>query len=76
MPAITVRRSMRSDSRPIGYCVSTPARMLTAMKLATREVAMPLKRAYTGPIEKMMAEISPETPTATTPSGELRYRSR
>ena len=47
--------------RPTGYCVSTAARMLTAMNVATPDVARPLRRAYTGPMEKMMAEIIPET---------------
>ncbi len=75
-PAMTVRRSMRSDSRPTGYCVTTAASMLTAMKAATPAVPKPLSRAYTGPIEKMTAEIKPDTVTAATPSGEFRYRSR
>ena len=39
-------------------------------------VVRPLSRAYTGPIEKMVAEIRPDTVTPTTPRGELRYRSR
>ncbi len=39
-------------------------------------VSKPLRRAYTGPIEKMMADIRPETVTATTPSGVLPYSSR
>src|ERR1700688_1771988 len=50
--------------------------MLTAMNVATLLVSNPLSRAYTGPIEKMMAEISPDTVTATTPSGEFRYSSQ
>src|ERR1700678_173221 len=50
--------------------------MLTAMKVATPVVSRPLSLAYTGPIEKMMAEVKPDTVTATTPSGELWYRSR
>ncbi len=70
--AITVRRSTRSESRPTGYWVRTAARMLTAMKAATPRGPLPERRAYTGPIEKMMEEISPEAATATTPSGELR----
>src|SRR5882672_1161230 len=49
--------------------------MLTAMKVATLVVSSPLSRAYTGPIEKMVAEIRPDTVTPTTPRGELRYRS-
>src|SRR5271156_115126 len=49
--------------------------MLTHMNDATWWVCNPLNRAYTGPIEKMMDEIRPENVTATTPSGELRYRS-
>jgi len=44
-PAITARRSRRSASMPTGYCVSTPARMLPAMKVATAASFMPLKRA-------------------------------
>src|SRR2546421_6892067 len=74
--AITVRRSMRSDNLPTGYWVTTAARMLTAMKVATPEVSRPLSRAYTGPIEKMVDEIIPEIVTATTPRGEFRHRSR
>ena len=46
------------------------------MNSATPWVPEPLRRAYTGPMEKMIEEIIPETATATTPSGELRYRSR
>ena len=46
--------------------------MLTAMKVATPELPRPLSRAYTGPIEKMVEAIMPDTVTATTPSGELR----
>src|SRR5580658_1432974 len=76
MPAITVRRSTRSDRRPTGYCVTTAARMLTAMKMAMLSVSKPLKRAYTGPIEKIMEEIRPDAVIATTPSGVSRYRSR
>src|SRR5439155_21955523 len=74
--AITVRRSTRSDTLPTGYWVSTAARMLTAMNAATPRVPEPLRRAYTGPIENRMEEIIPDTATATTPSGELRYTSR
>src|SRR3984885_4769909 len=74
--AMTVRRSMRSDNLPTGYCVSTAARMLTAMNVATPDVPSPLSRAYTGPIEKMVDEIIPETVTATPPSGEFLYKSR
>src|SRR5258707_1350406 len=72
--AMTVRRSMRSDSRPTGYWVTAAARMLSAMKVATLTVVRPLSRAYTGPIEKMVAEIRPDTVTPTTPRGELRYK--
>jgi hypothetical protein len=50
--------------------------MLTAMKVATPDVPRPLRRAYTGPIEKIVDEIIPETVTATTPRGEFLYRSR
>src|SRR5438874_9389948 len=49
--------------------------MLTAMKLATCVVPNPSSRAYTGPIEKIVAEISPDIVTPTTPRGELRYKS-
>src|SRR6266581_8604191 len=49
--------------------------MLTPMKAATLVVVRPLSRAYTGPIEKIVAEIRPDTVTPTTPRGELRYRS-
>src|SRR5256885_16361753 len=62
----------RSESRPPGYGGRPAARMLTAMKAATPRGPLPERRAYTGPIEKMMEEISPEAATATTPSGELR----
>ena len=43
--AITVRRSIRSDRRPTGYCVTTAASMLAAMKAATAWVLRPLSRA-------------------------------
>jgi len=42
--------------------------MLAAMKVATFVVSRPLSLAYTGPIEKMMAEIRPDTVTATRPA--------
>ena len=73
VPAITVRRSTRSDRRPTGYCVTTAARMLTAMNMAMLLVSS-RRRAYTGPIEKIMEEMRPDAVIATTPSGELRYR--
>jgi hypothetical protein len=60
----------------MGYCVTTAATMLTAMNAATPPVSKPLSRAYTGPMEKMMAEVMPDMVTPATPSGELRYNSR
>jgi len=50
--AMTVRRSMRSDKRPTGYCVTTAARMLAAMKVATFVVSRPLSLAYTVPSKR------------------------
>src|SRR5580765_5223831 len=75
-PAITPRRSQRSASAPMGYCVTTPEKILTAMKVARATVSRPLRRAYTGPIEKTMELITPANVTAATPSGEMRYSSR
>ena len=37
----TVRRSIRSEMRPIGSCVTQPARMATAMNIETSKVVKP-----------------------------------
>ena len=55
----------------MGYCVVTPANMFTAMNVAMSVVSRPLRRAYTGPIEKVMELITPAAVTAATPSGEI-----
>ena len=53
--AITVRRSMLSDSLPNGHCSNKPPSTSIAINNDTSLTCMPSRLAYTAPIPSTMA---------------------
>ncbi len=70
---IMIRRSIRSESRPIGHCPAAPASAPTAIKTAALSAPSPLTAAKTGPRVQNAPLERPTLNDPTNPTGDIRY---
>ena len=74
-PASTVRRSIRSESRPIGHCSSRPPKMPAAMNVEVWVRVKPVPWANTGASPWKFVLTTPAAVAPISPSGETFHRS-
>lgn len=74
--AIRLRRSMRSENQPIGYCRISPPAKMAPTKIETWPVPSPIAEANTADMPNWQAKMAPSSRLPTTPSGEARKRAR
>ncbi len=74
-PMISMRRSIRSDAQPIGYCRTSPPRYSAPTKIEISRSPSPACVPQTDAIPNMAENTPPVSSMPTQPRGEMRNSS-